>query len=198
VAHRKTPSRRKATAIHARKKARKAPTVPRIPKAPAGAVSRRSFSLRRLAARLTPPIKPPIEAYSGAKPYLFASYSHKNMREVFVIIKKLADSRYRIWYDEGIEPGNEWPEEVGRALTGCQLFIVFMSPHAMESRNVRNEINMASSENKSIVVVNLQPVELSEGMKLQIGTVQFINKHELGEDEFMAKLKDSLGPDLRI
>ena len=63
---------------------------------------------------------------------------------------------------------------------------------------MRNEINLASSENKAIMVVNLQPVELSEGMKLQIGTVQFINKHEMGDDEFMQKLKDSLGADLRV
>ena len=138
-----------------------------------------------------------MDSYSGAKPYLFASYSHRNMKEVFSVIKRLADSRFRIWYDEGIEPGNEWPEEVGRALTGCSLFIVFMSPQAMESRNVRNEINFASGDNKSIMVINLQPVELSEGMKLQIGTVQFINKYELGEDEFMEKLKDALNPELR-
>jgi len=168
-----------------------------MPKAPAAAISRRGFSLRRLAARLAPAIKPPIEAYSGSKPYLFASYSHKNMREVFTVIKRLAESRYRVWYDEGIEPGNEWPEEVGRAVTGCQLFVVFMSPQAMESRNVRNEINLAASENKAIMVINLQSVELSEGMKLQIGTVQFINRHEMGEEEFMDKLKGALSPDLR-
>jgi len=119
------------------------------------------------------------------------------MREVFGILKKLAESRYRVWYDEGIEPGNEWPEEVGRALTGCQLFVVFMSPAAMESRNVRNEINLATSENKGVMVVNLQPAELSEGMKLQIGTVQFINKHEMKDDEFLEKLKSVLSPDLR-
>ena len=155
------------------------------------------MSLKRLAARFAPPVKPPVEAYSGTKPYLFASYSHKNMKEVFGVLRKLSDSRYRIWYDEGIEPGNEWPEEVGRALTGCRLFLVFMSPQAMESRNVRNEINLASSENKSIMVVNIQPAELSEGMKLQIGTVQFINKHELGEQEFFEKLKDALSRELR-
>jgi hypothetical protein len=119
------------------------------------------------------------------------------MREVFWSIRKLADGRYRIWYDEGIEPGNEWPEEVGRALTACQLFLVFLSPAAMESRNVRNEINMASSENKSIMVVFLQPADLSEGMKLQIGTVQFINKHEMTDTEFIEKMKRVLGPELR-
>ena len=130
--------------------------------------------------------------------YIFASYSHKNMKEVFSVIKKLADARYRIWYDEGIEPGNEWPEEVGKALTGCQLFVVFMSPAAMESRNVRNEINFASGENKSVMVVNLQPAELSEGMKLQIGTVQFINKQEMSESDFIEKMKRVLDPVLRL
>ncbi len=68
----------------------------------------------------------------------------------------------------------------------------------MESRNVRNEINMASSENKSIMVVFLQPAELSEGMKLQIGTVQFINKHELSDIEFIETMKRVLGPELRV
>jgi hypothetical protein len=172
----------------------------RFPKAPAGAArtSPRKFSLKRLTSRLAPQVRPPIEAYRGSKPYAFASYSHKNMKEVFGVIKKLADARFRIWYDEGIEPGNEWPEEVGKALTGCELFLVFMSPSAMDSRNVRNEINFASSENKSVMVVFLQPTELSEGMKLQIGTVQFINKFEMNEVDFIEKMKKVLSPDLRI
>jgi hypothetical protein len=142
-------------------------------------------------------IKPPFSAYRGTKPYLFASYAHRNTRDVFPIIRGLADARFRVWYDEGIEPGNEWPEEVGRALTACQLFLVFMSPEAMESRNVRNEINMAAAENKAIMVVFLQPADLSEGMKLQIGTVQFLNRWELGEAEFTAKLESVLDPSLR-
>ena len=142
-------------------------------------------------------MKPPFTAYRGAKPYLFASYAHRNIRDVFPIIRRLADARFRVWYDEGIEPGNEWPEEVGRALTACQLFLVFMSPEAMESRNVRNEINMAAAENKAIMVVFLQTAELSEGMKLQLGTVQFLNRHEMTDAEFGAKLEQVLDPALR-
>jgi TIR domain len=193
---RKSPSvKRRKSAVKRRK-----PATRRFPSAPARAarVPRARFSFRKLASRLTPMVKPPIEAYRGNKPYVFASYSHKNMKEVFAVIKKLADARFRVWYDEGIEPGNEWPEEVGKALTGCQLFLVFMSPYAMESRNVRNEINFASSENKAVMVVNLQPVELSEGMKLQIGTVQFINKHEMADTDFIEKMKRVLDPVLRL
>ena len=32
-------------------------------------------------------------------------------------------------------------------------------------------------------------------MKLQVGTVQCIDEQDLGEDEFMEKLKDALSPD---
>jgi hypothetical protein len=186
------PSGRRKVA--AKKPSRNFPAAP----ARASSARRTRFSLHNLTARLAPPVRPPIEAYRGNKPYIFASYSHRNMKEVFGVLKKLAAARFRLWYDEGIEPGNEWPEEVGKALTGCQLFVVFMSPAAMESRNVRNEINFASSENKSIMVVNLQQVELSEGMKLQIGTVQFINKHEMSEPDFMEKMKRVLDPGLRL
>ena len=147
--------------------------------------------------RKSPPIKPPVEAYRGSKPYIFASYSHQNMREVFSVIKKLHSSRYRIWYDEGVEPGNEWPEEVGKALLGSRQFIVFMSRTAAESRNVRNEINLATGEDKNLLVVFLEPTELSEGMRLQIGTVQFLNRFEMTENEFLDKLKKVLSNELK-
>ena len=111
------------------------------------------------------------------------------MEEVFGIIKKLAATRYRIWYDEGIEPGNEWPEVVGKAVIGCSQFLVFMSRSAARSRNVRNEINLAFSENRDILVVFLERTGLSEGMKLQIGTVQFINKFEMKATEFLTALE---------
>jgi hypothetical protein len=209
------PARRKA-AVKARSvKARAAEKTPRrVPRAPARAArvvgarrAARKVSVRRVRRPAAPParalaprgplLRPPIEAYRGIKPYIFTSYSHRDMREVFAVIKKLADGRYRIWYDEGVEPGNEWPEEVGRALLGSNLFVVFMSPAAIDSRNVRNEINLASSENKNILVVFLQPADLSEGMKLQIGTVQYMNKYEMTEKEFLEKLRKTLSPDLR-
>jgi len=173
--------------------------VRRFPKAPtrAAAAGKRPSLLARLLAPRKPLVKPPFPAYRGTRPYIFASYSHRNMRDVFGIIRKISHDRFRVWYDEGIEPGNEWPEEVGRALTACRLFLVFMSPDAVESRNVRNEINMALSENKAIMVVFLQPTPLSEGMKLQIGTVQFLNRHEMTEAEFTAKLEQVLDPALR-
>ena len=128
---------------------------------------------------------------------MFCSYAHKDMANVFKVLKKLHKDRYRIWYDEGIEPGNEWPEVVGNAVIKCSQFIVFMSPSAADSRNVRNEVNLAFNDDKEIIVVYLKKSNLSSGMRLQIGTVQFINYYDMMEREFYGKLTKVLSSSLR-
>jgi hypothetical protein len=75
--------------------------------------------------------------------------------------------------------------------------MVFMSPAAADSRNVRNEVNLAFTEDKEIIVVYLKKTRLSSGMKLQIGTVQFINHYELSEREFYGKLTSVLNSSAR-
>ena len=144
-----------------------------------------------------PITKPPFEAYKGIRPYMFCSYAHRDMTQVFKVLKKLHKDRYRIWYDEGIEPGNEWPEVVGNAVIKCSQFIVFMSPAAASSRNVRNEVNLAFNDDKEIIVVYLKKSNLSSGMRLQIGTVQFINYYDITEREFYVKLNKVLSSSLR-
>lgn len=142
-------------------------------------------------------MKPPFESYKGSKPYIFISYSHGDMRQVFAIIRRLNESRFRVWYDEGIEPGVEWPEVVGKAILRSRQFLVFMSPSAGGSRNVRNEINLAHAEGRKIIVVFLRETRLSGGMKLQIGTVQHLNRFDMTEREFLDKLSRVLPGELR-
>jgi len=196
----------KKTPARPKKSARSGTASVTITRAKTGAgtksATKRSVKKRRTRApssgkREIPAVRPPFDPYKGSKSYIFTSYSHRNMDEVFKTIDMLNQSRFRIWYDEGIEPGFEWPEVVGKAVLGCSQFLVFMSPSATKSRNVRNEINLAFSENKDILVIFLEKTKLSEGMRLQIGTVQFINKYEMTEDECMEKLKKVLNSDLR-
>jgi hypothetical protein len=137
-------------------------------------------------------VKPPFEAYKGKGKFVFVSYSHRNMPGVFSIIKKLFDKGYKIWYDEGIEPGDEWPETIGKAIDDCHKFIVFMSKPASKSRNVRNEINFAFNKKKNMTVVMLEKTSLTHGLDLQIGTVQSINKFSLSEKEFYQKIDEVL------
>jgi hypothetical protein len=62
---------------------------------------------------------------------------------------------------------------------------------------VRNEINLAFTENKDILVAYLKSAKLTEGMKLQIGTVQSISRLDAPEREFVEKLKKVIGSCVR-
>jgi len=133
-------------------------------------------------------IKIPFKAYSGEKSYIVLSYVHKDMKVVFNIIDKLHKKGYRIWYDEGLELGDKWAEIIGKKIVHCNQLLICLSPDSICSRNVRNEIDLAIRENKDMLVVYLKETRLSSGLKLQIGSVQHINKFEVKQDMFLNKL----------
>src|SRR4051812_34226901 len=108
----------------------------------------------------------PFRAYDGLDPYLFASYAHADARVVFPEIHALTARGFRVWYDEGIEPGGDWPEEIAAALGMSEVLLVFLSPAAVKSRNVCNEINFAVAQGKPILAVHLEPTELPAGLEL--------------------------------
>jgi hypothetical protein len=85
----------------------------------------------------------PCTAYTADKPFLFVSYAHADAAEVYPEISRISLLGCRVWFDEGIDPGNEWPEEIAKALTRSAMFIVFITPNAVNSKNVWNEINFA-------------------------------------------------------
>jgi hypothetical protein len=116
----------------------------------------------------------PFGAYKGPGPYIFVSYAHKDSDRVFPIISEFHKAGFPIWYDEGIDPGNEWSEEIENKVLNCSLFIVLISPAAVESKNVRQEIKLALSENKPFIHIWLEDTTLKYGLKLQMSITQGI------------------------
>lgn len=130
----------------------------------------------------------PFPAYKGKEPYIFISYAHVDSALVYPIISEFYGSGYNVWYDEGIEPGIEWPEEIANALDRCSLFVVFVSPAATSSPNVRNEINFAlTKKDLPFIAIHLTATTLTPGLQLQMGTKQAILKYNLDEDSFRRK-----------
>jgi formylglycine-generating enzyme required for sulfatase activity len=139
----------------------------------------------------------PFDAYKGAEPFIFVSYAHKDRDSVFPLILALHQQGYRIWYDEGIDPGNEWPDEIAHALERASQFIVFISPHAVASRNVRNEINLALDCDRKFIAIHLVETQLPSGLKLSMGSIQAIFMWKMSEEHFSRKLAGSLAPTLK-
>jgi len=129
----------------------------------------------------------PFAAYMGSDPYMFISYSHMDSSLVYPIIGQFHKYEYNIWYDEGIEPGIEWPEEIANALNNSRLFVVFISPNSVASENVCNEVNFALAKKLPFIAIYLCETTLTPGLQLQIGTKQDIRKYLLDEDSFQRK-----------
>jgi hypothetical protein len=113
----------------------------------------------------------PFEAYEGSEPYIFVSYAHKDKNAVYPEIKRLHDVGYRIWYDEGIPPTSEWPEEIAKAIEACAFFLVFISPQAVTSVNVRNKIYYALNEHKKVLAIYITKTDLPRGVKFRLGAI---------------------------
>ncbi|MDR0718240.1 MAG: toll/interleukin-1 receptor domain-containing protein, partial [Treponema sp.] len=116
----------------------------------------------------------PFEAYKGAEPYIFVSYAHKDIDKVFPIIHEFHKTGFPVWYDEGIELGNVWNEDIAKKILDCSLFIVFISPSAAESKNVVREINYAQSKDKPLIHIWLEDTTLNPGLEMQITSNQGI------------------------
>jgi hypothetical protein len=142
-------------------------------------------------------VDPPFPAYVGTAPFVFVSYSHKDAPIVFPELKALHELGYRLWFDEGIDPGNEWPVEIARALKRSAMFIVFISPNAVTSHNVNNEIQLALSIKKPFVAIHLCQTELPDGLDLSIGARQAILRYRMSEHNYRRKMGTALPPALQ-
>jgi hypothetical protein len=131
---------------------------------------------------------PPFDAYKGTEPYAFASYAHADAQIVFPELQRLATLGVHIWYDEGIDPGNEWPEEIALALDKAVYFIVFISPRSVSSRNCRNEIHYALNSSKPFLAVHLEDTPLPPGLSLRMGDLQAVMKFRMADESYARKL----------
>ncbi|MBD3213083.1 MAG: TIR domain-containing protein [Candidatus Lokiarchaeota archaeon] len=133
-------------------------------------------------------IEPPFSAYEGEEPYIFVSYTHKDKAEVYPIIDKLNQEGLKLWYDEGIHLSTDWCNTIAEKLMGCDLFLSFISPHINESENSKDEIFLATEENKPFIAVYLKETDLVPGIKMRIRRIQGIMKYQMNEAKAFEKL----------
>ncbi|MCR5116589.1 MAG: TIR domain-containing protein [Lachnospiraceae bacterium] len=101
-----------------------------------------------------------FKPYEGDRPFVFISYSHQNSETVLETITKLKDKRLRLWYDEGIPAGSDWPSNIERHMHDCEAVVFFVSRPSLISPNCLSEIRTAlRNENpKPVFFVKLEDV----------------------------------------
>ncbi len=128
-----------------------------------------------------------LAPYTGQKPYIFLSYSHKNADGAAEIILNLKRAGFRVWYDEGVIPATEWDENIAKAIMNCGFFISLISKEYLQSSNCRDELNYARDCDKPQLLIYLEDVELPAGMAMRMGRLLAIHKYKFSNAEVFYK-----------
>lgn len=133
-----------------------------------------------------------IETYQGKEPYIFISYAHKDSGRVIPLIRGLWQQGFRVWYDSGIEAGTEWPEYIAERLMNSGCVVAFLSRSSIDSPNCRQEIRFAIELRKELLIVYLEDLELTPGMRMQLNSLQAMFRNRSGSDaSFLEQLANA-------
>ena len=122
--------------------------------------------------------------YEGDQDYLFFSYCHDNAGQVYPIIERLVLEGFRVWYDDGIHPGEDWPQVIAEHLSRATACVAAISRASAESHNCRNEVSFAVANNKPFLSIILEDFKMPLGMKLQLSSSRFLEHFGQSEDVF--------------
>lgn len=134
-----------------------------------------------------------VKPYEGDN-YIFISYSHRNTAKVMGVMERMQRDGFRIWYDDGIDPGTEWDDNIAAHVDRCKYFIAFISKEYLESENCKDELNYARDLNKERLLVYLENVELPQGMAMRLNRLQAVHMYTYADPErFFEKLYAAKG-----
>lgn len=103
-----------------------------------------------------------FKPYEGSRPFVFISYAHRQSDTVLDTIRILHEKGWRLWYDEGIPAGSDWPTNIARHMQDCERVIFFLSARALASHNCYSEMKAAARQGKSILLVRLEDISPDE------------------------------------
>ncbi len=102
----------------------------------------------------------------------FFSYCREDSEFALKLAEDLKAAGAHVWIDQrDIEPGTPWPRAVEEALEGSPRMVVLLSPAAVSSNNVLNEISRALRKGKKVLPALFFDCEIP----LQLELIQYID-----------------------
>ncbi len=134
-----------------------------------------------------------LNSYEGGEPYLFISYSHADTDAVYKILKVIDKEKYRFWYDDTMEIGEDFREELRSRIENCSAFLLFISETALNSKYCGMEIITAYKYNKKIYPIYLDDnVKIPSSLTMILENLQHVKGANITNDKYIYKLISGL------
>lgn len=124
---------------------------------------------------------------------IFISYSRRDQEFVTRLASDLNAQVAGVWFDRSsIQLGEKWQDEIMEGIRDCKAFILVLSPDAMESRYVREEVNKALELGKTIFPVIYRPADWTGEFETLVKEVQTLDLRSGSYIDNFQKLVDGL------
>jgi len=122
----------------------------------------------------------------GGETKFFASYAREDQEIALKLAKDLRAAGANLWLDQlDIQYGDKWDTAVEEALETCGGMLLILSPDAVASDNVKDEVNYALQEKKRLLPVIVRKCKIP----FRLGRVQYIDLTVEGEEAGLAQLR---------
>ena len=133
--------------------------------------------------------------YSGNKPFLFVSYSHTDTQKILPLLSALQRRSFRIWYDDGIDGGENWSKLIGEKISDCTNFLCLITEHSVCSTEVRAELYGARKTKKKILPIREGDAEFSFDVEMYInGNYQVL---DFKDPDLLDRLERAIDSEIR-
>jgi hypothetical protein len=124
---------------------------------------------------------------------IFISYSRRDQEFVTRLASDLDAKVAGVWFDQSaIQLGQKWHDEIMQGIRNCKAFILVLSPDAIESKYVREEMNKALKLGKTIFPVIYRPAKWTGEFERLVREVQTLDLRSGSYADNLHKLVDRL------
>ncbi len=107
---------------------------------------------------------------------IFISYSRRDQEFVARLAANLNEQVAGVWFDQAaIQVGQKWHDEIMDGIQECKVFVLVLSPDAVESRYVREEVNKALELGKVIIPVLYRAINVNGELQSLIQETQTLD-----------------------
>ena len=118
----------------------------------------------------------------------FFSYARKDSAFVLRLAKELREVGVNLWLDQlDILGGQRWDRAVEGALQTCQGIIAVLSPDAMASHNVMDEVSYALEEGKLVIPIFFHSCDIPFRLR-RVQYIDFTAGYDMGFSRLLRAL----------
>lgn len=122
---------------------------------------------------------------------VFISYSSKDKSIADKVLEGLEKQSVKCWIaPRDILPGKGWTESIPDAIASCKVMVIIFSSHTNESKNIANEVTLASNDNKTIVPFRIEDIKPAKTLAYHLSIQQWFDAFDIPIEEATEKLSN--------